>query len=103
MEEEDDELRVNKGEHPIILWRRFLTLKGNPNKYKTGDLHRYRLLEYKDRTDLLFWVTSPPATVQGPGVDDITLVVHPRKMFESLSVILDLLMRIDDNKDTQDR
>ena len=64
--DDDDELRPNNGEHPIILWRRFLTLKGNPNKYaKSAVLHR--------------------------------------RMFESLSDILDMLLWLDDNKEKQDR
>ncbi|XP_063687478.1 ral GTPase-activating protein subunit alpha-2-like isoform X1 [Bolinopsis microptera] len=64
--DDDDELRPNNGEHPIILWRRFLTLKGNPNKYaKSAVLHK--------------------------------------RMFESLSDILDMLLWLDDNKEKQDR
>ena len=63
---DDDELRPNNGEHPIILWRRFLTLKGNPNKFsKSAILHK--------------------------------------RMFESLSDILDMLLWLDDNKGKQDR
>ena len=62
----DDELRPNNGEHPIILWRRFLTLKGNPNKYSTN------------------------------------AALHKR-MFESFSEILDMLLWLEDNKDKQNR
>ena len=64
--DDDDELRPNNGEHPIILWRRFLTLKGNPNTYAKSS-------------------------------------VHHKRMFESLSDILDMLLWLDDNKDKQDR
>ena len=54
----DDELRPNDGEHPIFLWRRFLSLKGNPNHYHSGALHKKMFESLSEIVKLFLWLDS---------------------------------------------